>query len=56
MILWSLKKYKKLYRKYRPGSSIEELQKMEQYIILADKYNKSSAVKRLNTMLQLTTF
>jgi hypothetical protein len=28
---------------------------MEQYIILADKYNKSSAVKRLNTMLQLTT-
>jgi hypothetical protein len=54
MILWSLKKYKKLYRKYRPGSSIEELQKMEQYIILADKYNKSSAVKRLNTM-QLTT-
>jgi hypothetical protein len=26
---------------------------MEQYI--ADKYNKSSAVKRLNTMLQLTT-
>jgi hypothetical protein len=50
-----IKKYKKLYRKYRPGSSIEELQKMEQYIILADKYNKSSAVKRLNTMLQLTT-
>jgi hypothetical protein len=49
-----IKKYKKLYRKYRPGSSIEELQKMEQYIILADKYNKSSAVKRLNTM-QLTT-
>jgi hypothetical protein len=51
-----IKKYKKLYRKYRPGSSIEELQKMEQYIILADKYNKKfGSQKRLNTMLQLTT-
>lgn len=51
-----IKKYKKLYGKYRPGSSIEELQKMEQYFILDDKYNKKfGSQKRLNTLLQLTT-
>jgi hypothetical protein len=50
-----IKRYKKLYRKYRPAASIKEVEKYETYIILSDKYNKKfGGKKRLNTVLDLT--
>jgi hypothetical protein len=52
-----IKRYKKLYRKYRyrPAESIKEVEKYETYIILSDKYKKKfGGKKRLNTVLDLT--
>lgn len=43
-----IKRYKKLYRKYRyrPAESVKEVEKYETYIILSDKYKKSSEEKK----------
>lgn len=51
-----VKRYKRLYRRYRPAAIIDDIQRQENYIILADQYDiKFGGQNRLRKVLEATT-